>query len=523
MADKRILIYKMFNAPDIIAPTQVKNVTATPGIGQVTLTWSAATDKKGVVGYRIKMSTFSDMTGAIIAVADCPDLIATVNNLSDLATYYFTVEARDAAYNYGEPSSIISCSPIDITDPSQVQGLIVTSRFAGANLTWNPSYDARGVTGYMVERALNSDFTEGLVVHTNNLNAISYNTPRIPNNVNHYFRISARDAAGNWSVPSAAGLAQPSSFLTYEDTITLGFNNLSIVPKLVNPIPININETITLGLNSLNISVLPAQTPTRIWILGTGNSDSQIPLYWSAASDDVAVTKYRIKKSINNDMSNSELVTDSLNTTSYLVPSLTNNTKYYFTVEAGDDAGYWGPVSPIVSGTPKTTIFFDDFNRSNGSVGVNWASRMGSFSIVSNRVSGVMGTGYGIIDAIAAGILTDVQVSIKLESLTYTGLSIRGSGTSGYFARLGGSGNDLGIYFYPTLNSAGSLGSISNAGFIAGDIFTFKAVGNTLSVLKNYVPILVVTSSYYSSGYAGLWAGNSTASYYDDFKIEYAT
>src|SRR5439155_14059158 len=82
---------------DTVAPTTPANLTATGGLGQATLSWTASTDNVGVTRYDVYRSTVSGFT------PDSTNRIAfaTTNSYSDTGvsagTYYYVVKAEDAA------------------------------------------------------------------------------------------------------------------------------------------------------------------------------------------------------------------------------------------------------------------------------------------------------------------------------------------------------------------------------------------------------------------------------------------
>lgn len=88
---------------DTIDPSDVENVKATPGNNEVLLSWDAATDNVGVIGYKIYRGTHS-----VESTQDAYDLPVisignvknyAVKNLTNNQTYFFAVTALDAAGN----------------------------------------------------------------------------------------------------------------------------------------------------------------------------------------------------------------------------------------------------------------------------------------------------------------------------------------------------------------------------------------------------------------------------------------
>jgi alpha-tubulin suppressor-like RCC1 family protein len=94
---------------------------------------------------------------------------------------------------------------------------------------------------------------------------------------------------------------------------------------------------------------VPASADTQLptapgGVIATVVSGTQIDLYWSSASDNVAVTKYQINRS-DGAIANIGLATH------YMDTGLTPGTLYTYTVRAGDAAGLWSSASQDVSAT----------------------------------------------------------------------------------------------------------------------------------------------------------------------------
>lgn len=80
------------------APSEVENLVAYPGDGQVTLNWDAATDNTGVDGYTVYTGLDSyDARGSYnLGTTDVGDTTSYVmDNLTNGMTYYFAVKAYD--------------------------------------------------------------------------------------------------------------------------------------------------------------------------------------------------------------------------------------------------------------------------------------------------------------------------------------------------------------------------------------------------------------------------------------------
>ena len=137
-------------------PTAPTNLLASAASAtQVNLTWTAATDNVAVTGYRVERcqgancSTFTQVgTPTGTSFAD--------SGLSAATAYSYRVRAADAAGNLGSFSSIASVTTpaaLDTTPPTAPTNLLASAASATqVNLTWTAATDNVAVTGYRVER-----------------------------------------------------------------------------------------------------------------------------------------------------------------------------------------------------------------------------------------------------------------------------------------------------------------------------------------------------------------------------------
>src|SRR5207245_232211 len=169
----------------------------------------------------------------------------------------------------------------DTTPPSVPQGLsaaVVSS--SQINLSWTASTDNVGVTGYQVYRS-------GTQIGT--ATSPSYAVTGLSPATVYSFTVAAFDAAGNVSAPSAAVSATTAA-----------------APDTTAPtVPTNLQASAV--------------------------SSAQINLAWTASTDNVGVTGYRVYRS------GTQIGTAT--STSYAVAGLAPSTTYSFTVAAFDAAG----------------------------------------------------------------------------------------------------------------------------------------------------------------------------------------
>ncbi len=230
--------------PSQPAALSASNITQT----SLSLTWNPSTDNIGVTGYDVYRNG--------VKVAYVTSTSSPQTGLVCGTSYSFGVIAHDAAGNSSSPAqlnaSTAACSTppatTDTTRPSQPAALSASNiTQTSLSLTWNPSTDNIGVTGYDVYRngvkvayvTSTSSPQTGLVCGT------SYS-----------FGVIAHDAAGNSSSPAQL--------------------NASTAACSTPPPPTD---------------TTPPSQPTNVAI--STATQASIALRWNASTDNVGVTGYR--------------------------------------------------------------------------------------------------------------------------------------------------------------------------------------------------------------------------------------
>jgi chitinase len=180
--------------PDTQAPSVPAGLTATTiSTTQINLAWNASTDNVGVTNYKV----FQGGT----QLGTVPGAGASVTGLSPGTMFSFTVSACDAAGNCSAQSASASATTLsaDTQAPTVPTGLTATAGgTTQINLVWNAATDNVGVTNYKV-------FLGGTQLGT----ALGTSTSvggLLPGTM-YGFTVSACDAAGNCSAPSASASA----------------------------------------------------------------------------------------------------------------------------------------------------------------------------------------------------------------------------------------------------------------------------------------------------------------------------
>ena len=302
------------SSTDTQAPTVPTNLTATVvSSSQITVSWTASTDNVGVAGYKVFRG--ATQVGTVTSGTTYQD-----TGLTPSTAYTYTVSAYDAAGNNSAQTSAVSATTAAATDtqaptvPTNLTATAVSS--SQINLSWTASTDNVGVTGYKVFRA-------GAQIGTTA--GTTYQNTGLTASTSYSYTVSAYDAAGNNSAQTSA-VSATTQAVTVTDT-------------------------------------QPPTVPTGL--MATAVSSSQINLSWTASTDNVGVTGYKVFRG------GTQLATITSGT-SYQDTGLTASTTYSYTVSAYDAAGNNSAQTSAVSATtqaagpsptsPPPTIFFTDLN-----------------------------------------------------------------------------------------------------------------------------------------------------------------
>lgn len=122
----------------VVEDVQVKNVQATAGTKQVTLTWDAFPN---ITGYKIYYGTSADK---LTSTVETEQTTYTVGNLENLKTYYFAVAPISNAGGQtweGGKSKVVSATPQPNSVPDKPDSVTVTPGDGFLTVTWKPGKD----------------------------------------------------------------------------------------------------------------------------------------------------------------------------------------------------------------------------------------------------------------------------------------------------------------------------------------------------------------------------------------------
>ncbi len=203
---------------DTEAPTAPTNASfGNETSSSLTLSWDASTDNVGVTGYRIDVATDSSFTNMVSGYDDLDVgdvLTKDVTGLDPDTTYYGRVRAYDAAENTSSNSNTATGATTSSSDTeaptAPTNASFGNETSSGLTLSWDASTDNVGVTGYRIDVATDSSFTN-MVSGYDDLDVgdvLTKDVTGLDPDTTYYGRVRAYDAAENTSSNSNTATGQ---------------------------------------------------------------------------------------------------------------------------------------------------------------------------------------------------------------------------------------------------------------------------------------------------------------------------
>jgi putative cell wall-binding protein/fibronectin type 3 domain-containing protein len=378
---------------DAVAPTWPAGAAVTVTertYTSVTITWPAATDDSGAVAsYRIH----ANGGAAPVLTVGGDRTTATVTGLTPGTSYTFTVQARDAAGNTSlDGPSVATSTLADTTLPTWPAGAALTFSSVtatGMTITWPEATDDVGVTGYVVLRRNNAG--ELVQVGTRGPADRSFTDAGLVSSVTYTYKVEAVDAAANRSTTGPQGSQQTLDTVppTWPAGASLTFSGVGTTAMTVSwpaatdnvavtgyqvwrrqggsgefvqvgTTPAGTRTHVSSGLtpttsytfrivavdaaanasapldgarSTLTPDTTPPSWPSSKNLVERNLTQTGLRLAWTQATDDVAVTGYRVLRGT------TQIGSTPADVRVIDVAGLTPDTSYTFTVQAVDAAG----------------------------------------------------------------------------------------------------------------------------------------------------------------------------------------
>ncbi|MCW2848944.1 MAG: Fibronectin type domain protein [Marmoricola sp.] len=290
---------------DVEAPTKPAGLSGGATGSTITLSWTASTDNVAVTGYRVyrgSSATFTPSDANLVSTVTG----TTFTQTAPAGTYYYRVVAVDGTGNASDASDAYAVTVADTTPPTQPANVTATPSNGAVNVAWSASTDNVGVTGYTVYRGTTADFTPAPPSSIGTSSTNSFSDPNVAMGT-YYYKVVARDAAGNASDPSTSATAV----------------------------------------------VGDSQAPTTPATVTAAVTNQSVKVDWSAATDNVAVTGYRVYRGTTSGFVASDATKVGEvagNTVTYTNTNLAAGT-YYYKVIAVDGAGNTSAASAPATAT----------------------------------------------------------------------------------------------------------------------------------------------------------------------------
>jgi titin len=379
-------------ATTLLAPTAA--LPADKSTNQPTslsLSWNAVAS---ATSYALQVGTDSTFaTSVIFSQTNLAATAQTVTGLSNNTLYYWHVSATNAG-GTSAWSAVCRFTTIVAVPSQPILGLPANAAVGqpvSFSLSWN---SATSASSYSLQVSTDSTFANSVVYSQNNLTATSQSVTGLTNSTTYYWRVNATNMAGTgaWSavdrfstilgtptslLPATASINQQTTLTLSWSAVTAAtsyalqvatdsnFNNLFLsqggltaASQAVSGLSNNttyywrVNSTNAGGTggwsvkNSFATIVATPSSPTLVLPLNqAANQPVSLTLAWTAVSP---VTSYSLQISTDSTFATATIFSQTgLTSTSQVVNGLSNNTKYFWRVNAINAAGTgaWSSVS----------------------------------------------------------------------------------------------------------------------------------------------------------------------------------
>jgi len=312
-------------APAVLAPPSVPGgLRATAqSASEIAIAWQPSLSAEGAVAYEFFRGD--------VRVGRTEETRAVDSKLRPGTQYCYTVRAVDLAGRTSAPGASACAQTLDTSPPTPPSGLAAAARPGNvAEITWSPSEDDVGVTGYEVFRA------EARVATVKGTAVVS---EKLAPAREHCWTVRAFDAAGNRSEASEPACA------TIPDTT-------------------------------------PPTVPTAVMARASG--EHVVDLAWEASGDDVGVVRYEVQRAGAPVL----LATEGATRERGLLPAQ----RYCYAVRACDAAGNCSPPAPEACATtpdltpPSKPATLEVSARSDVALELAWASSTDEVGVTGYEV-----------------------------------------------------------------------------------------------------------------------------------------
>lgn len=288
------------------APTVPSGLLATAiSQNQISLSWSASIDNFGEISYQIERCEGINCTNFTQITQITGTSFDDTGRLPS-TSYTYRVRATDVDDNLSPYSNTSNATTPDQDAPTSPSNLTANAvSETQINLSWGASADDVGVTGYRIERCQGANCAN--FVEVGQSTTLTYSDPGRSAATAYSYRVRAVDAASNFS-----GYSNTASAATPDNTAPTAPANLAANPA----------------------------------------GETQINLSWTASTDNVGVTGYRVERCQGTNCTNFSEIAQPTGTT-FNDTGRTPGVPYSYRVRAVDAAGNFSGYSNTAGATTR--------------------------------------------------------------------------------------------------------------------------------------------------------------------------
>lgn len=384
MADSNIATVSISVLPVNDPPAVPQNLSATAGVGKVTLDWADNVEPEGdLQGYRVYRSTTPGYGSPLAFVTESAYVDNTVVNGT---TYYYVVKALDASGLESGPSNEVSATPSETAyDAYASENPVVTYGTLGGNgvvgthkasdgLVQTITEVANGLSGrsslqaeYRLHTLANPVDIRGLTLYLNSIwTALDANDPLVVSiwNGTAWENITADIADGSFTPAS-----NPQNYVDAGGTIRVLFRDSAAIR-------VEKKDTLTIDLLYAHVVAGPPDTtpPAAPTGLAATAGDLQVILDWNDnVESDLA--GYNVYRSMTQGGPYTKINGSPVASSNHMDTAVQGGTTYYYVVTAVDQAQNESGQSNEVNATPtasQQSIHIQNIAMSVAKSGAKW-------------------------------------------------------------------------------------------------------------------------------------------------------